>query len=596
MRGQMVERLQLKSCDLEDDRTRVLVDATSPARLSPPTTIYVAPVAKLKPAAEVLDLTDTKLGKQLAKTFVKGVKLDAILRLLGDRVEANRLPAWITWHTGKGLDTVGHLGEPLFSATGADEDEFGDDPAGKVVLTEHGVDAYRGGDEPETVKAADPATLTSYDGCGFLLDNLIWAGTPPKALKDARRLLAAAFAAASGELPAYEKAEPAAKPAKATKGKKGKAALAAPAIATTMTATFLDGPARTSSYAGAITKKAPKLRWSAKTGFEGGGEYGGSPVVDESLGLVFTGDYAFNAKVSATRIADGKSAWKRNLAKNQSWLTGDVTVADGVLYVPCNKQVHALDARTGKPKWVANVTGVQGTPVVVGDVVIQGAGDGMIALSVDKGRKQWMFKVKRDDVKVGVRAGIAYADGVIYFIAEKKLLAIEVATQKKLWAIPADASATPSLDATCVYTWSPRGILAVDRTTGKQKWLAKLDQQRCCDDDKTFAITGERLLTRANGKLASFDLATGKAQWSVGLDTPYGIGNCGPAVGGGVAVCILIDDDTDKRALIAVDIATGKTLWKFDSMKNEPFSWDSTPSIGSDGTVFVQAYSLLALK
>lgn len=112
-------------------------------------------------------------------------------------------------------------------------------------------------------------------------------------------------------------------------------------------------------------------------------------------------------------------------------------------------------------------------------------------------------------------------------------------------AIPADARATPSLDATCVYTWSPRGILAVDRSTGKQKWLAKLDQKRS-DDDKTFAITGDRLLTRANGKLASFNLATGKAQWSVGLDTPYYIGNCGPAVGGGVAVCILIDDDTTR--------------------------------------------------
>lgn len=52
----------------------------------------------------------------------------------------------------------------------------------------------------------------------------------------------------------------------------------------------------------------------------------------------------------------------------------------------------------------------------------------------------------------------------------------------------------------------------------------------------------------------------------------------------------------DKRALIAVDIATGKTLWKIDTMKNEPFSWYSTPSVGSDGTVFVQAYSLHALK
>jgi hypothetical protein len=28
----------------------------------------------------------------------------------------------------------------------------------------------------------------------------------------------------------------------------------------------------------------------------------------------------------------------------------------------------------------------------------------------------------------------------------------------------------------------------------------------------------------------------------------------------------------------------------------EPFSWDCTPAIGSDGTIFVQAYGLHALK
>lgn len=552
-------------------------------------------MAKPKLVPEVLDLTaDTKLGKQLSKAFVKRVKLDALVALLGDRVEADRLPAWITWHTGTGFDRVGHLGEPLFCAIGADEDEFGDDPIGKVVLTEYGVVKHTNAEEPETVKKPDPAALTSYEGGGYLLDNLVWAGRPPKTIKDARKLLATAFAAASGELPAYERAE-AAQPKRKTTGKgKGVLASAAAAPTATTTATFLANPMRTGCYAGAISKTAPKVVWSVKTGFEGGGEYGGSPVVDESLGLVFAGDYAFNAKVSATTLA-GKTAWKRNLAKNQCWLTGDVMVTDGVLYVPCNKQLHALDAKTGRPKWVANVTGVQGTPVVVGDVVIQGAGDGVVALSVDKGRKQWVFRVKRDDVSVGVRAGIAYADGVIYFIAEDKLFAVDVASQKKLWTIRAIAHATPSVDATCVYTWTDKGILAVDRATGKQKWLATIANKRAYDE-KTFAITADRLLTRAAGALAAFDLATGKAQWSVVLDKPYSIGSCAPVIGGGVAVCILIDNDTDNRALIGVDLATGKTLWQRAAIEGEPLSWYSTPAIANDGTILVQAYSLHALK
>jgi outer membrane protein assembly factor BamB len=542
-------------------------------------------VAKPKLVPEVLDLTaDAKLGKQLAKAFVKGVKLDAILKLLGDRVEPNRLPAWITWHAGKDLDSVGHLGEPLFCATAADEDEFFGEPENEIVLDEYGVSIHNGSVEPVTVKKPDPATLTAYEGGGYLLANITWCGKAPAAIKDARKLLAGAFAAASGDLPAYERAEP------EVKGKANKQP-AGPIVDATMTGVFLGNPARTGTYAGAITKKKPKVRWSVHSGFDGGGEYGGSPVIDETLGLVFAGDYAFNAKVCATKLADGKTAWKVDLTKNQTWLTGDVVVADGVLYVPCNKQLFALDAKTGKQKWVANVTGVHSSPVVVGNVVLIGAGEGVLALSLDKGRKQWLFKVKRDDVKLGVRGGLAFADGVIYFIAEEKLFAVEVATQKKLWTVAAYGTATPSVDATYVYAWSMDGIMAVDRKTGKRKWLAKVEP--CCN--KPFSITNDRLLTRAEGKLSAFDLATGKLKWAVGLDKPYTIGTSSPAVGGGVAACILIDDNTDKRALVAVDIASGKQLWKIDKMGDEPFSWYCTPAVTSDGTVLVQAYGLHAL-
>lgn len=68
-----------------DDRSTRVIGSRAPADQR-----YAAPVVKLKPAAEVLDLADTKLGKQLAKTFVKGVKLDEILRLLGDRRTVRR--------------------------------------------------------------------------------------------------------------------------------------------------------------------------------------------------------------------------------------------------------------------------------------------------------------------------------------------------------------------------------------------------------------------------------------------------------------------------------------------------------------------------
>src|SRR5688572_12304159 len=86
---------------------------------------------------ETLDLTaDEKLGKRIAKAFVTKASRDDIVALLRDRIDTDRVPAWIQWSIGGDLDSVGHLGEPMFRAKIADEDEFYSDPGAQQLVVE----------------------------------------------------------------------------------------------------------------------------------------------------------------------------------------------------------------------------------------------------------------------------------------------------------------------------------------------------------------------------------------------------------------------------------------------------------------------------
>lgn len=553
----------------------------------------------VKLVSELIDVTaDQKLGKALAKAYAGKTSRAAIVKLLGDRVEANRLPTWISWSTG-GLDTIGHLGDPMFSATTADEDEFYsfEDGPQLVMQESGGLQKFDGKDESfPRATAADVAKLTAYDGGGYLLAKLRWVGPPPPTIAAAKKLLAAAFSASGSGLAAYEKAEPAMKSAKE------KANAAAPAAEVRISAMELGGPMRSGCYATHTSRKTPKVVWWSDND-NSGTEYGGNPVIDEELGLVFAGNDAFNARVSATRISDGKKAWKIILTKNQSWLIGSATVGGGVLYQGANKQVFAIDAKKGKVKWTANLSGVQGSSVIAGGELLVGTADGVVALSLDKGRKQWTFAVKRDDVKLGVRGGIAMAGNIIYFTANEKLFAVDLATKKAVWTMSAVAYTTPSLDETSVYTWTKGGLTAVDRVTGKPRWTAKTKKAMSGygDGSKTIAVGADRLVVRQDGRVVAYDKAKGKLLWTYSYLTPYGIGDASPIIAGDVVLCVLVDDeDSDKRILCAVDLATGKRLWDFDKLpyKNGTArpSWYCTPAIAADGTVLVQGYTLCALR
>jgi outer membrane protein assembly factor BamB len=67
------------------------------------------------------------------------------------------------------------------------------------------------------------------------------------------------------------------------------------------------------------------------------------PIVTGSV-VVYGGQYG---DVVAFRTSDGKRAWRRNVGYGP----GPLTAGDGTVFVISGTEIHALDAKSGKPRW-----------------------------------------------------------------------------------------------------------------------------------------------------------------------------------------------------------------------------------------------------
>jgi outer membrane protein assembly factor BamB len=539
------------------------------------------PAAKKSHRSEVLHLEGPE-GLALAALLQPkkaAATRKALLAALAPRLSGSRPPAWLVFSGGDVLEMIVHLGTPLFWATGADDDAFFSEHEGDQLVLRAGGKGLRltgDADEDVTLTARDAAKVTAYED-GVVLKDLCWAEAAPATLAGLRSFFAEAMSAYTGGLPAYEEAlAPPPPPVSAADGRSG---------------AFLGGPSRAGT-APQGPRAAPTLRWSLTYESNGGAEWGGSPVLAGDL--VFAGDSGFAASVSATRT-DGTLAWKANLTSSQSWLLGNACVDRGVLYQGTNKGLFALDARTGKQRWVSKQSAIQGSPLVVGDRCYVGTGDGVVGLSLETGRRQWKYEVKRDKYKQGVQGGLSYRDGCFYFVAGDRLQAVTLEGKLK-WKCPAYQRGAPSLDEASVYTWAPDGLTAVDQATGQVRWAHRKEG---LDWEKTIAVGADRVVARVDGQLVALDKASGQVLWRTAHERPDAIGSASPVIAGDVVVSFSMSAGI--KSVVGLDLATGKALWShtdFPLRANEKaeLSWYWTPAVGPDGTLYVQAYGLHALR
>ena len=279
-----------------------------------------------------------------------------------------------------------------------------------------------------------------------------------------------------------------------------------------------------------------RVRWAFPTG----NRVISSPVMAGNT-LYFGSD---DGNVYAVDAASGRQVWKR---ATKGPVPATPAVADGTVYVGSyDGRFYALSAETGSMRWKFTTGGERhfegknlhgwtprgqtffdpfdlylSSPVVVGDAVFFGSGDGnMYALDRASGTLRWKFAT--GDV---VHASPAYADGVLYF-----------------------------------GSWDSY-FYAVDAKTGRQKWRFHGGEDPLIHNQVGFqssaaVVNGVVYVGCRDSNLYALDAATGKELWRVNNAGSWVITS--PAVVDGRVIFAT----SDSALFRIVDARTGKEIAK----------------------------------
>jgi len=164
------------------------------------------------------------------------------------------------------------------------------------------------------------------------------------------------------------------------------------------------------------------------------------------------------------------------------------------------------------------------------------------------------------DISHGLQATPIAIDGVVYYSGSaNRVFAIEAKTGKQLWSF------VPELDAEAMKSiFSPynRGVTVAD---------------------------GKVMFGTSDGRLMAVDQKTGTETWQVQLTVPKDCHGCNftspPTIAEGIAIIGKTGGDLAQRGQIfGVDVKTGKLLWTFEVLKDDPASWaPESRAVGGGG-------------
>jgi outer membrane protein assembly factor BamB len=166
-------------------------------------------------------------------------------------------------------------------------------------------------------------------------------------------------------------------------------------------------------------------------------------------------------------------------------------------------------------------------PVVVGDVVVATAADGLV-LGLDRatGAERWRLSLPTATTAEPAAGGAAGADPVVVVVGIAQWRALEPATGATLWSADIGLFGTSS---PVVYASGRAAraavatngqVIAVDARTGAPAWEAPGDQSELFQVPVVAANGTELLVPDHWGRLSAYDPHDGRRFWSVkGADT-----------------------------------------------------------------------------
>lgn len=215
--------------------------------------------------------------------------------------------------------------------------------------------------------------------------------------------------------------------------------------------------------------------------------FGGGVSYDSGKLFVTTGV----GEVAALDAASGNQLWT---IKPAGPLRGAPTIGFGAVYVMTqDNQIFALDVETGKSLWnesgSTSQSGVFGVaaPAAAQGTVIAGYSSGeLVAYRYENGRQLWSDALARTSIstEVGsltdVDADPIIDNGRVYALGQGgRMAAYELVTGQRIWELNLAGISTPALAGDWIFTLDDHAeILAIQRATGKVRWLTQLTRYK----------------------------------------------------------------------------------------------------------------------
>jgi outer membrane protein assembly factor BamB len=210
-------------------------------------------------------------------------------------------------------------------------------------------------------------------------------------------------------------------------------------------------------------------------------------------------------------------------------LSSAAVVNDTVVVGGGDGQVHALSARSGKPRWTVRTEGrIRSSPAISDGVVYVGSFDGSLyAIDFTSGKVIWRYDTKGrlldparfDWDRRAILSSPAVADGVVYFGSrDSHLYAVDAAKGTLKWMADYEkdgmtwAVSSPAVHDQVVYSGTADGhfVHALRAMDGHELW-------RFTMPDRVWSspvIAGSQLyITNQSGSLYAVDLKSGKESW-----------------------------------------------------------------------------------
>ncbi len=250
--------------------------------------------------------------------------------------------------------------------------------------------------------------------------------------------------------------------------------------------------------------------------------------------------YATNGvgDVVALDAQTGNEIWR---VKPAGPLRGAPTVAFNEVFVMTqDNQVFALSVEDGEIVWqraaASGQSGVFGVaaPAAGQGTVVAGFSSGeLVAYRYENGRELWSDALARTSIstQVGtltdVDADPIIDQGRVYALGQGgRMAAYELLTGQRIWELTLAGISTPTVVGEWVFTLTDEAqLLAIQRTSGRIRWLTQLDRWRDAEDREgpifwtgPVLASGRLWVASSRGAVKSLDVTTGEVADFTELD------------------------------------------------------------------------------